>query len=324
MSGVTWTRRSVCLLPLAAMAESGKLPGEPYVAAEFEELGVTAAWRKYGDTLTWGKGRCLAILDDGCKLDAPEWQASLPWGKKVLATYDSIDKDNDPSPVPPGYHGTTVGFPSSLNHNGKLGIAYNDYVAHVRAVTVVHLKRYEAESIAAGLEWVIANQRKLKITVVNLAPLDDQPHTEPVATAIDGPLRRVRQLGIWVSAPCGNNNHTNGISWPACQPHCFGIGATKPGTGEVYLDRWKKTELLAPAKATSSSNAYAAASAMVLREAIEKVKYRWRAHGPTLPDAMMDIFRKTGKPAHDPATGVAFRRLDLLAALDFVFAKGKV
>ena len=75
------------------------------------------------------------------------------------------------------------------------------------------------------------------ITTVNLAPVDDQAHDKPVLTAIDAKLKQLRQLGIWVSAPAGNHNYTNGISWPASQPNGYAIGAVKQGQDEVYLDR---------------------------------------------------------------------------------------
>ena len=73
------------------------------------------------------------------------------------------------------------------------------------------------------------------------------------------------------------------------------------------------------AAATSSSNAYVAGCAQILREAIEKAGYRWQDDGKTLPDAMMAIFQKTGVPIHDEATGLDFRELNLLAAVDHVF-----
>jgi hypothetical protein len=306
-------------MSLAAAARAGDWPGEPFAPRDFQDMRVPEAWRRYRERLTWGQGQTLAILDDGCKLDIPEWQVSLPWGPKVIAAWDSVDSDGDPSPVPPGYHGTTVGFPSSLNYQGRMGIAFQNHVAHIRAVTVVHLPRLEADTIAAGLNWVLRHRERLRIRAVNLAPLDDQRHREPVPTAIDEPLLRLREAGVWVSAPCGNHHYTDGISWPACQPFCYGIGATRPGSGEVYLDRWIKTELLAPARATSSANAYAAASAMILAEAIERSGFAWKRHGATLPDAMLAVFRKTGFPAPDPATGVTFRRLDLAGALDYIF-----
>lgn len=293
----------------------------PYHEASFAQIRVPETWRTYGNVLSWGKGQCLALLDDGCDLSDPPWQVRLPWGPKVVATWDSIDGKVDPSPEPPGYHGTSVGYPSSLNHDGVCGIACNDAVAQVRCVTVVHLNgQGEAPTIAAALDWVLAHSEPLHITAVNLSPLDDERHREPVPTAIDAPLARLRQRGIWVSAPCGNHHYADGISWPACQPHCFAIGATVPGRRQAHLDRWANTDLLVAAEATSSSNAFAAACALVLREAIETTGYPWQKDGANLPEAMLAIFQRTGATIDDPASGSRFRELDLLAAVDHVFA----
>ncbi len=302
----------------------GKDNATPYEMQEFERLGVVKAWEKYKNRLSWGKGQCLAILDDGCDLNVPEWKVELPWGKKVLATYNSIDQNEDPSPVPPGYHGTTVGYPSSLNYEGKQGVAFNDQVAQVRAVTVVHLRKDEAQTMARALEWVLENREKYGITAVNLSPLDNQEHTTSEATAIDEPLKRLREAGVWVSAPCGNNGHVKGISWPASAEYCFAIGASNPATGLPHLDRFSNTDILSPATATSSSNAAMAGCAMVLREAIEKSGYAWQKEGKTLPDAMMAIFQKTGAEVKDPETGLAFHEANLLHALDYVYSGGKL
>jgi hypothetical protein len=292
--------------------------GRPYNPDDFAALRVPETWAKYDGVLTWGTGQTLAILDDGCHVDTPEWQTWLPWGRKVVATWNSIDGNDDPRPGPTGYHGTSVGFPSSLNHDGVLGVAYNDFVAQVRCNSIVHMREDESPTIAAALRWVIENRQRYNITAVNLAPVDDRPHAMPLATAIDAELRTLRQAGVWVSAPCGNNEYTTGVSWPACAEDCFAIGAVTPDTGEVHRDRYTNTDILVPAGYTSSSNAYAAAAAVVLREAIAKSGYDWHSDGPTLPDAMMRIFRRTGAEVRDPATGLTFQRMDLLAGVDFV------
>ena len=301
------------MLPGAVMAQ------KPYSEADFRRMQVIETWRKHADKLSWGKGQCLTILDDGCDLSVPQWQAPLPWGKKVIASYNAFDHNDDPRPVPPGYHGTSVGYPSSLNYGGVHGVAYNNHVAHVRCVSIVHLRKDESQTLAEGLQWVIDHHEKYNITTVNLSPVDDKPHAGPVPTAIDAKLKRLRELNIWVSAPCGNNEHTTGISWPACQPDCFAIGATKAQDDTVYKDRSAKTDILVPAAATSSSNAYIAAASMILREAIGKSGYDWRGDGPNLPVAMMRVFQKTGVDVYDPATKLHFKRLDLLAAVDHVF-----
>ena len=208
-----------------------------YNVLSFEQIRVTAAWEKYEWVLTWGKGQCLAILDDGCDLSDPAWQAVMPWGKKVIATWNSIEGNENCHPVPPGYHGTTVGYPSSLNLNGVHGVAYNKFVAQVRCVTVVHLRQDESRTVAAGLRWVRENHERRRITAVNLSPVDDQRHQEPLPTVVDAELRALRRLGIWVSAPCGNHHYTDGISWPACQPDCFAIGGTGGTARSTKINR---------------------------------------------------------------------------------------
>ena len=115
--------------------------GTPYNEESFARIGVSEVWERYADRLSWGKGQCLALLDDGCDLTVPEWQVHLPWGPKVIATWNSIDDNHDPTPVPPGYHGTSVGFPSSLNYQGVCGVACNNSVAQVRCVSIVHVER---------------------------------------------------------------------------------------------------------------------------------------------------------------------------------------
>ncbi len=58
---------------------------------------------------------------------------------------------------------------------------------------------------------------------------------------------------------------------------------------------------------------------MLLREAIEKTGYDWKQDAPNLPEAMLKIMQKTGTVVEDPASKLTFRRLDVKAALDFVF-----
>ncbi|MBL9185487.1 MAG: S8 family serine peptidase [Verrucomicrobiaceae bacterium] len=295
------------LFLIAALAAPAQEPAQP---AEFEHAGVMAAWKAYAEVLSFGKGQTLALLDDGCTMSRPEWQ-----GDKVKVTYDAVDGDNDPKHEGKGYHGSTIGIPSSVNHGGKRGVAYNNQLAIVRSLECCHCKIADSVSLAKALQWVIDHHAEHRITTVNLAPVDDQEHAEPVPTEIDAKLAKLRELGIWVSAPAGNHNFTKGISWPASQPNCFAIGAVKPGKDVVTLDRSAKIDLLVPALATSSANAILCGSAMILREAIEKSGYDWKPHGPDLASAMMNIFQTTGVEVKDEKSGLSFRRLDLMAAL---------
>lgn len=295
--------------------------GEPVTPVEFRHARIIDAWEMYAGVLTFGQGQTLALVDDGCKLSMPEWTAKMGDVPKVLVAHDSVDGDDDPKHEGRGYHGSTIGIPSSLNYQGKWGVAYNNQVAVIRALECCHCKVADSRTLAAGLQWVAEHAEKYHITTVNLAPVDDLAHDKPVSTEIDEALTKLRELGIWVSAPTGNHNFTNGISWPACQPNCFAIGAVRPGKDAVYLDRHEKVDLVVPAAATSSSNAIACGAAMLLREAIEKSAYDWKGDGKNLPEAMLHIMQTTGKPVEDPGTKRTYRRLDVLAALQHVLKK---
>lgn len=304
-------------------ARRGALGVEPADAPSFKHARVTDAWEAYREELTFGKGQTLALLDDGCKLSMPEWSTPHDGVPKVLVSYDSIDGDDDPRHEGRGYHGSTIGIPSSVNYQGKRGVAYNNQVAVVRALECCHCRLTDSKTLAAGLQWVIDRHAQYRITAVNLAPVDDLEHGAPVATEIDDKLKQLRELGVWVSAPSGNHNFTKGISWPACQPLCFAIGAVRPGKDEVYLDRHAKIDLVVPAAATSSSNAIVCGAVLLLREAIFKREYDWKRDGANLPEAMLAILQRTGPAVLDPATQLTFHRLDVKAALDDVFGRAK-
>ncbi|MDB5338280.1 MAG: hypothetical protein JWN70_3899 [Planctomycetaceae bacterium] len=315
-------RVSPILLTIALLSTSIVSHAEdPAERVEFIHARITDAWKNYAKVLTFGKGQTLALVDDGCNMSMPEWTAIIDGQPKVLVSYDSVDGDNDPKHEGKGYHGSTIGIPSSVNYNGKRGVAFNDQVAVIRALECCHCNVKDSTTLAAGLQWVLDNHKKYRITTVNLAPVDDLAHDKPVPTEIDEKLTKLRESNVWVSAPTGNHGFTNGISWPSSQPNCFAIGAVRTGKDEVYLDRHAKVDLVVPAAATSSSNAIACGAAILLREAIEKANYDWKADGKNLPEAMLDIMQKTGKKVEDPATNRSYQRLDVQAALEHVLGK---
>ena len=293
----------------------------PYNREHFESIGVLRVWEKYNGILSWGEGQVLAIVDDGCDLRVPEWQTIHPWGPKVRVSWNVFEENDDPTPVPPGYHGTSVGYPSSLCYNGICGVAYRNQTAQIRSCTIVHLPQIPGEdvTIARALDWVAEHAEEYNITAVNLSSLDDQRHTEPFPTVIDASLRRLRKMNIWVSAPCGNNQYTDGISWPACQKDCFAIGSVE--SERVYNDRFHNTDLLVHAEYTSSSNAYAVGCYMIWREAVEKTQFPWQEYGATMPDAAMAMFKRTGRDYSDEITGITFKALDLESVIDFIMER---
>ena len=243
---------ALVLLPLPCGPTSTLFAGDPIQPVGFEHAGVVKAWNVYRHKLTFGKGQTLALVDDGCDLSMPAWSKSAGDQPKVLVAYDAVDGDNNPKHEGRGYHGSTIGIPSSVNYGGKWGVAYNNQVAVIRALECCHCNVTDSKTVANALQWIITHHKKYRITMVNLAPVDDKAHSNPVPTDIDDKLAKLRQRGICVSAPSGNHNFTDGISWPACQLNCFAIGGVKQGQDEVHNDRHEKVDLVVPADATSS------------------------------------------------------------------------
>ena len=291
----------------------------PYNELEFEGMGILAAWDKYFDAVTWGKGQTLAILDDGFDLNEPDWKVVMPWGPKVVATYNAIEDTDDVRVIPPAYHGTSLGNPSSMNLDGKLGVAFNDQIAMIKCVPGGAAKPEDAPAIARALAWVIENHQRYKITSVNIGTLDAKSHPAHIPTVIDPPLRTLREQGIWVSAPTGNSGYTDGISWPACARDCFGIGAVHHFKHVPHMNRFSNIAILAHANATSGSCAYLAGAAMIVREAIEKTGYDWKQDGANLADATLAILKKTAIDVHDPDSGLDFKQFNMLNLLDYFF-----
>ena len=192
------TLGAVVLLESAPMAAE-QATGVPAQPVAFQHAGVTDVWRRYATRLTFGTGQTLAVLDDGCTLSRPEWSTPVAGRSKVLVSYDSVDGDNNPQHEGKGYHGTTVGIPSSLNYRGTWGVAWNNQLAIVRALECCHCSIQDSTTLAAGLQWVLDNHQRYRITTVNLAPVDDQPHAMPVETEIDAKLKALRQLALQCS-----------------------------------------------------------------------------------------------------------------------------
>ena len=95
---------------------------EPAQPVPFQQAGILATWTKYKTVLSFGKNQTLALVDDGCDLSRPEWAEDADsMYPKVLITHDSVDGDDDPKHEGRGYHGSTIGIPSSVNQGNKRG-----------------------------------------------------------------------------------------------------------------------------------------------------------------------------------------------------------
>jgi serine protease AprX len=220
---------------------------DPFVSlgASFPLLdGAPDAWRR-GRT---GRGVGVAVLDSGVGAEAA-------FDGRLV----HVDLGRGPRPDTHG-HGTFVaGVLASATADGTYtGIAPG---AQVFDVNVSQPDGVYTSDVLAGLEWVLANYRRLNIRVVNLSLAEILPssyRTNPLDAAVERLWRR----GIVVVVAAGNLGPGSAVYAPANDPYVISVGALDQGetlerfddvaasfsaTGPT-ADGFAKPDLLAPGR----------------------------------------------------------------------------
>lgn len=173
--------------------------------------GAPDAWHR-GRT---GRGVGVAVLDSGVGADAA-------FADRLV----HVDLGRGPRPDAHG-HGTFVaGVLASATPDGTYtGIAPG---AQIFDVNVSQPDGVYTSDVLAGLEWVLANHRRLNIRVVNLSLAETLPssyRTNPLDAAVERLWRR----GIVVVAAAGNLGPGSAVYAPANDPYVISVGALDQG-----------------------------------------------------------------------------------------------
>ncbi len=220
-----------------------------------------------------GRGVTIAMLDTGLWQDATQM-----YGSRVLATEDVTNGGDGPVTGDPYGHGTHI---TSIAAGGAENAALQ-YLSIAPQANLVIVRAFDGQGggryvdVIAGLNWIIANQQKYNIRVVNLSFGSD-----PESNYWDDPLAQAVmaawQAGIVVVAAAGNSGPgpmTIGV--PGNVPYVITVGALTDNytpydptddrlasfssTGPTY-EGFVKPELVAPGghmAASMSSSSYLA------------------------------------------------------------------
>jgi hypothetical protein len=177
----------------------------------------------------------LPILKDKIIYEAcvTQW-STCPNGQAVMEGTGSATLPQ-PAIMQNGFdHGTQMAV-IAVNNNPDIRIVF------VRIIGINSWGGRQAageKTVYDGLQWVIDNQSKFNIQSVsmsqghhNLLPLNEYC---PVTPITESKVKTLKDMGIPVFFPAGNQRDYAKIDWPACIPDSIAVSATVP-TKEVAI-----------------------------------------------------------------------------------------
>lgn len=291
-------------------AQPGRTQGLPVAAPELREsLPLLHADQVHRLGIT-GKGVSVAVIDifspnpsDPCSLAHGVWIEGLIHGVAPDARILRYDVRTAPSGTP----------------NSCYIMSSND--------------------IKSALRGILADHAMLGIGVVNLSWGGGQ-FTSPCQPRNNETTKLIQSLvkaGVSVVAAAGNEGLSNALIWPACMPEVISVGASfdytsdqpervlgcskLPVTDEItcYTNTASFLDVVAPGSrasvpdgpsglGTSASTAYVSGAIALLLQGAPQLT----------PDQVRAALVQTGKPVRDERNGLAFPRVDALAALQSV------
>jgi len=223
-------------------------------SAPLQLLGVARAQALFADRgRAPGAGANVAVLDSGVYDED---------GLIDVAERHSVTGNTELD----DYHGTAVAglIAGRARPDGRaVGIAPGSRIVDVRVYDVAEAdpsdpSQHEVtgDAVAAGLEWVVGNARRLRIEVANVS-LEVDP-----SARLRAAVASAWRAGIVVVASSGNRppegepfhdvkrgEDAAGEVYPAAYPHVLAVNATPDGTGEdvtQYVLQSSDTDVAAP------------------------------------------------------------------------------
>ncbi|HTC52584.1 MAG TPA: S8 family peptidase [Steroidobacteraceae bacterium] len=220
-----------------------------------------------------GRGVTIAMLDSGLWEDP-----SQNYGARVLATMDVTNGGSGPVTGDPYGHGTHI---TSTAAGGAENLSLN-YLSIAPQANLVIVRAFDGQGggryvdVIAGLNWIIANQHKYNIRIINLS-FGSTPESYYWNDPLDQAVMAAWQAGIVVVVAAGNSGPgpmTIGV--PGNVPYVITVGALTDNytpnnaanfslasfssTGPTY-EGFVKPEVVAPGghiAASMSSSSYLA------------------------------------------------------------------
>ena len=244
------------------------------------------------------------------------------------------------------------------------GVASGATVAHIAVKSTLYVGNenqnlfvqcdieYFILQINAALEWILDNHLTLGITSISLSLLDGLPtriYNIPILSPMHQYLEKLSKNQLWISAPTGNGvkscrpgvdsiycnstgHRENYISFPASVEGIVAVGCSKlhPSAEYFYIrmnfsPALAAKTLFAPTSPTSACNTFVVGASMVVREAVDKKKQKYKKILKPLQEVTFEILYQTGSMTCEMTSetqkgSCIYRTVNLTAALMCVYS----
>ncbi|MFL6248562.1 MAG: S8 family peptidase [Thermoanaerobaculia bacterium] len=302
-----------------ALMESVPLVGANLVHAQgFDGHGVTVAVLDSGidESNPNFAGRVAA---QQCFCDNLDGSGCCPNGEIVQSGGEAARDDNG--------HGTHVtGIVAGGGATAPRGIAPG---ARIVAVKVLDYNGAFSSftQVFRALEWIASERPDVKVINMSFgswsvyAPAACE--TAAISLGMQDVIAQLRRRGVLITASSGNESSIEGTTIPACMADVIGVGATSKVNDEVerFTNSSTALDLVAPGAVITAAGrgggfATMSGTSMAAPHIAGALALMQQVSGGTLTaDQAETILKNTGRPVIDARNGLAFRRLDVVAAI---------
>lgn len=184
--------------PAGALFES--MESRLLLSGAFDTVGLTTLRNDAAFAGIDGSGIGVAILDTGI------FSTHQDLAPNFVKWYDAVRRTETSTPFDPNGHGTHVAGTAAAR-NPEIGVATQARLIGVRVLPDDNEARPRHDTVADGLQWVIDNQARFNIRVVNMS-LGTRQNFNSVPSDSSGEaalIRQLERLGVTVVSASGNS-----------------------------------------------------------------------------------------------------------------------
>jgi subtilisin family serine protease len=303
----------------AALMDSVPLVGANIVQAQgFDGRGVTVAVLDSG--IDAGNADFAGrVTGQQCFCDNLDGSGCCPNGESIQSGPGAAQDDNG--------HGTHVsGIVAGNGATAPRGVAPGARLVAVKVLDQSGAFRSFTQVFRA-LEWIAAERPDVKVINMSFgswlvySPVDCE--FAAIALGMHDVVAELRRRGVLITASSGNQSSIAGTTIPACMADVIGVGASSKLRDEVegFTNSSTAIDLVAPGAvitATGRGGGFATMSgtSMAAPHIAGALALMHQVSGGTLTAEQSEsILKSTGRPVIDSRNGLAFRRLDVVAAI---------